>query len=302
MATKRAHPDDGDVQESKRAHVAQETQLLPYNNNGFIMQVENGGMLRRFIPLNALQTQQDMSWQCMVLNNFQALDFSAINFYHSDLQYLKNIFTDLQGRSNYYEWRQKEKPEEVAIVEPIAGKCTYTMGLRVKGRPNGFAISEFGSVHRSKSTYGQFLSTTYSAIHEHNTVFGKIMDNAYRGEHPFKLESSVCVHLPEKEHEREARARQFLWVRRDNNPQLYATGQLDGPLEVVPMTLSEFDRLFEVGKTDGPSQEVPVLICGYIEGVKYGKEIQMMDGNGRKFSEKPYSLALKPLLYFIIEP
>lgn len=308
MATKRAHSGDGDVQENKRAYVEQEaqeeTQLLPYNGSGFVMQVENNGMLRKFTPIKALQTQQNMSWQHMVLNNFQALDFSAINFYYNDLQYLKSTFTNLQGRTNYYEWRKKEIPDEVAIVEPVGGKCVYKMGLRVKGSPNGFTISEFGSVHRSKSNFGQFLSITYSAIHEHNNVFGQIMDKADKTERPFphKLESSVCIHLPEKEHERRIIARQFLWVRRDNNLQIYSTGQLNGPLEVVPVTLNEFDQLFEVGKTDGASQEVPVLICGHIEGVKFGKEIQMIDGNGRKFSEKPYSLALKPALFFIIEP
>ncbi|BBU37591.1 DNA binding protein [Choristoneura diversana nucleopolyhedrovirus] len=300
MAAKRAHSED-DVQDSKR--VAKETQLLPYNSSGFTMQVENDGMLRRFTPINAMRTQQNMSWQRMVLINCQALDFSAINFHYSDLQYLKDKFTELQGLSNYYEWRKQEQPDDkLCIMEPAVGKCTYTIGLRVKGRPNGFAIAEFGSVHRSKSTYGQFLSTTWSAIHEHNSVFGKVMDNYYKYEYPLKLESSVCVHLPEKEHEREIKARQFLWVRRDNNPELYATGQLDRPLEVIPMTLSEFDLLFEIGKTDGPSQEVPVLVCGRIDGVKYGKEIQMTDVNGRKFSEKPYSLAFKPVLYLILEP
>ncbi|AGR57146.1 DNA binding protein [Choristoneura rosaceana nucleopolyhedrovirus] len=300
MAAKRAHSED-DGQESKR--VAQESQLLPYNNSGFTMQVENDGMLRKFTPIHAMRTPQNISWQGMVLNNCQALDFSAINFHYSDLQYLKDKFTELQGLSNYYEWRTQDQPDDkLCIMEPAVGKCTYTIGLRVKGRPNGFAIAEFGSVHRSKSTFGQFLSTTWSAIHEHNGVFGKIMDNYYKYEYPLKLESSVCVHLPEKEHEREAKARQFLWVRRDNNPELYATGQLDRPLEVVPMTLNEFDLLFEIGKTDGPSQEVPVLVCGRIDGVKYGKEIQMTDVKGRKFSEKPYSLAFKPVLYLILEP
>ncbi|AAC59042.1 unknown [Orgyia pseudotsugata multiple nucleopolyhedrovirus] len=300
MATKRAHPED-ETHESKRA--AQETQLLPYNGSGFLMQVENDGALRKFTPINAMRAQQNLSWQCLVLLNCQALDFSAINFHYGDLQYLKDKFTELQNLSNYYEWRKQERPEDkVCIMEAAVGKCTYTIGLRVKGRPNGFAIAEFGSVHRSKSTFGQFLSTTWSAIHEHNSVFGKIMDSYYKHEYPLKLESSVCVHLPEKDYEREIKARQFLWVRRDNNPELYATGQLDRPLEVAPMTLAEFDRLFEVNKTDGPSQEVPVLVCGRIDGVKYGKEIQMTDVNGRKFSEKPYSLAFKPVLYLILEP
>jgi hypothetical protein len=67
------------------------------------------------------------------------------------------------------------------------------------------------------------------------------------------------------------------------------------------MTLNEFDHLFEMGKTDGPSQEMPVLVCGCVDGVKYGKEIQLTDVNNRKFSEKPYSLAFKPILFLILE-
>lgn len=303
MATKRAHAENDDgAQDSKRAAV-QETQLLPYNGSGFTMEVENGGMLRKFKPINALQTQQNVSWQFMVLENCRAFDFSAINYHYSDLQYLKDKFTELQGLTSYYEWRKQDKPEDqLCIMEPAATKSTYTIGLRVKGRPNGFAIADFGSVHRSKSIYGQFLSTTWSAIHEHNNVFSKIMDNYIKYEHPLKLESSVCVHLPEKLHEREAKARQFLWVRRENNSEIYTTGQLDRPLEVTPMTLNEFDHTFEMSNTEKPSQKVPVLVCGRIDGVKYGKEIQLTDINNRKFSEKPYSLAFKPVLYLILEP
>lgn len=300
MATKRPYTDNENHQKVKRALSDQETQLLPYNNSGFTMQVENN--VRKFTPITTMQTQHDMSWQSMVLANFQALDFSAINYYYSDLQYLKDKFTELQGLSNYYDWRKRERPEEmVCIMEPAIGKTTYTIGLRVKGRPNGFAIADFGTVHRSKSNFGQFLSNTWSGIHEHNSVFGKIMDKYYNYEYPLKLESSVCIHLPEKENEREIRARQFLLVKRDNNPELYATGQLNRPLEVIPMTLTEFDQMFETNKTDGPSQEVPVLICGRIDGVKYGREIQMTDIDGRKFNEKPYYLAFKPVFYLIFE-
>ncbi|ABF50344.1 ssdbp [Antheraea pernyi nucleopolyhedrovirus] len=300
MVSKRANPDNDETQGSKR--VAQETQLMPFNNSGFIMTIKDDGV-RTFAPVGAVQAQRNMGWQHMVLANCRALDFTAINTNYGDVQYLKDKFAELKGLSNYYKWREEPQPDDkVCIMEPAVGKCTYTIGLRVKGRPNGFAISETGSVHRSKSTYGQFLSTTWSSIHEHNEVFGKVMNSYYKYEYPLKLESSVCAHLPEKEHERELKARQFLWVRRENNPEVYATGQLDRPLDVVPMTLDEFDRLFEIGKTDGPSQEVPVVVCGRIDGVKYGKEIQMTDVNGRKFSEKPYSLAFKPILYLLLEP
>nr|ALR71499.1 ssDNA binding protein [Anticarsia gemmatalis multiple nucleopolyhedrovirus] len=307
MATKRAHASNDHEEDVKRTLVVpQETQLLPYNNSGFTMKVEKEGKLRVFTPVNNMQMQlqqQHMSWQSLVLFNLQEFNFTVINSNHGDLQFLEHKFKELKTLSSYYEWRKEDKPENnISIMEPPMGKCTYTIGRRVKGRPNGFAIAEFGSVKRAKSNFGQFLSITWPAIHDLNEVFGNIMDQYYKYEYPLKLETSVCIHLPEKDLEREAKARQFLWVRRDNNPELYTTGQLNQPLEVMPMTLNEFDYLFEMGKTDGPSHEVPVLVCGCVDGVKYGKEIQLTDVNNRKFSEKPYSLAFKPILFLILEP
>ncbi|AJD09268.1 ssDNA binding protein [Condylorrhiza vestigialis mutiple nucleopolyhedrovirus] len=305
MATKRAHANN-DHEENVELAIQQETQLLPYNNSGFTMEVKKNGKLRVFTPNNNMELQQQqMSWQNLVLFNLQELNFTVINSYHGDLQFLQHKFKQLQLMYTYYEWR-KEKPNQqnnISIMEPSIGKCTYTIGRRVTGRPKGFVIAEFGSVKRAKSNFGQFLSITWHAIYDINEVFGNIMDKYFKYEYPLNLESTVCTHLPEKDLEREVIARQFLWVRRDNNPELYTTGQLNQPLEVVPMTLNEFDYLFEMGKTDGPSQEVPVLVCGYVNGVKYGKEIQLTDvNNNRKFSEKPYSLAFKPVLFLILEP
>ncbi|AAK85599.1 SSDBP [Epiphyas postvittana nucleopolyhedrovirus] len=306
MASKRTHANDAGKNDAKRVALQEsDTQLLPYNGSGFVMKIEKEGMLRVFTPVNSVQTQsqQCLKWQNVLLFNLQELNFTIINDNYNDLQYLKHKFKEMKTLSSYYEWCKEELPENnISIMEPLVGKCTYTIGRRVKGRPNGFSIAEFGTVKRSKSNFGQFLSITWPAIHDHNEVFGNIMDKYYKYEYPLKLESSVCIHLPEKEHEREVKARQFLVVRRSNNPELYATGELNRPLEVVPMSLEEFDTLFEIGKTDGPSHEVPVLLCGCIDGVKYGKEIQLTDVNNRKFSEKPYSLAFKPILFIVLEP
>lgn len=49
------------------------------------------------------------------------------------------------------------------------------------------------------------------------------------------------------------------------------------------MSVEDFDRLFEMDKIDGPSEEIKMYMMGTIDGVKYGKEMQMTDMNNKNY-------------------
>ncbi|AOT85581.1 dbp1 [Cyclophragma undans nucleopolyhedrovirus] len=288
----------------------QQQQLIPYNDSGF--SVKHDGMMCIFESLTGDAEAQQLrggpankvTWLNKMVYNLRRNNATVINCADFDAKYVKSGLEFMSSLYSMHEWHNKLYPEidkNIVIVEPLGSKTTYTIGMRVKGKPSGFAFIDFGKLKRAKSNFGQFFSVQWNNIHYFNKIFGNIMEKYFKDDVPFKMEPSACIHLSDKSNEREILLRKFYNITRDNNMRIYATGELDRPVEIEPTTMDQFDEMFEMNKPDGPYQEVELLIFGVIEGVKYGKETQMTDINNKKYTEKPYSLAFKPVLFFNIE-
>nr|AFS52001.1 ssDNA binding protein [Dendrolimus kikuchii nucleopolyhedrovirus] len=319
MATKRKICESADhslkvtknEDKEEEEQLQEQQQLIPYNDSGF--SVKHEGMMCIFESLSGdAETRQlrggggvnKVTWLNKMVYNLQRNNATVINCADFDAKYVKSGLEFMSSLYSMHEWHGKLYPEidkNIVIVEPLGSKTTYTIGVRVKGRPSGFAFIDFGKLKRAKSNFGQFFSVQWNNIHYFNKIFGNIMEKYFKDDVPFKMEPSACIHLSDKSNEREILLRKFYNITRDNNMRIYATGELDRPVEIERTTMDQFDEMFEMNKPDGPYQEVELLICGVIEGVKYGKETQMTDINNKKYTEKPYSLAFKPVLFFNIE-
>jgi ssDNA binding protein len=302
MATKRKYEETEEKEEQDR-------QLMPYNDSGYSVEHDVSGMLCIFRPLAVEQSSSSSSHQCDKITWLDKLVFNlrvknGTVFECGNDSYLKSGLDFLFSLNNLHEWHTKMYPDidkNIVTMEPSGQKTTYTIGPRVKGKPSGFGFADFGKLKRAKSAHGQFFSIQWNNIHYFNKIYGKIMEKYFRDDFEFKMEPSVCLHFSELPTAREILLRKFHNISRANNTRIYATGELDRPVKTERMTPEQFHELFEMDKTDGPFQEVEMLICGIIEGVKYGKEIQMTDMDNRKYTDKPYSLAFKPILFFNIE-
>ncbi|AVA31206.1 dbp [Oxyplax ochracea nucleopolyhedrovirus] len=291
-------------EEKKSDEKNEECQLIPYAD--YVL--EQNGMLCVFKSTVEQQPSSfKITWLDRMVYNLRCNNQTILKCYGSDAKYLHSQLEYLFSLYNMHNWHDKLYPEiddKVVIVEPMgANKTTYNIGIRVKGKPTGFSFVDFGKLKRAKSSFGQFLSVQWNDIFYYNKIFGQIMQKYLKEDLPFKMESNACIHLSEKLSDKELFLKKFYNISRESNNNMYATNELIQPIEVTRTTMEQFDELFEMNKTEaqGPFQEVEVLICGVIEGVKYGKEIQMTDINNKKYMEKPYSLAFKPVLFFIIE-
>lgn len=304
LSTKRKLEEEISNDQQKVAKLENEKQLIPYNDSGYSIEHDESGMLCVFKPLNVTQSHQfsqKITWLDKLVFNLRVKNGTIFECNDS---YLKSGLDFLFSMSNLHEWHSKLYPEidkSIVTMEPTGQKTTYTIGCRVKGKPSGFGFVDFGKIKRAKSAHGQFFSIQWNNIHYFNKIYGNIMEKYFRDDFEFKMEPSVCIHFSELPSAREILLRKFHNITRANNMRIYASGELDRPVQTERTTMEQFHELFELDKTDGPYQEIEMLICGVIEGVKYGKEIQMTDMNNRKYTEKPYSLAFKPILFFNIE-
>ncbi|ANF29760.1 dbp [Catopsilia pomona nucleopolyhedrovirus] len=301
--------DNGDGNNENKNN---DLQLMPYNDSGYSVEQDQSGMVCIFKPIAGngsgdnveLRASRKVTWLDKMIYNLKINNSTVINCNHSDAKYLKSGLDYLSSLYSMHDWHSRLYPEidkNIVIVEPMGSKTTYAIGARVKGKPSGFGFVDFGKLKRAKSNFGHFFSIQWNNIHYFNKIFGNIMEKYFKDDFPFKMEPNACIHLSEKANEREILLRKFYNITRENNMRIYATGELDRPVEVERTTMEQFDEMFEMNNADGPYQEVEVLICGVIEGVKYGKETQMTDINNKKYTEKPYSLAFKPILFFNIE-
>ncbi|AGA16179.1 dbp protein [Thysanoplusia orichalcea nucleopolyhedrovirus] len=314
MTTKRNNSDGYSIEsgQPKREKSSEDDQqLVPYNNSAFNVKHDESGVLCYFTPTSLQLESHDftkMLWQEQMAINVNSDNFSIFNCNCSfDNKFLKNEFSRLVNLNSLHKWEDKLYPEpdkNIVVLEPANGKTTYTIGPRVQGKPCGFWFSDFGSIKRAKSNFGQFFSIQYGDIHKHNSMFGSILQKHLQSDFPLKMEPNVCIHLPDKNKtsERDMLIRRFYIINRDNNASVYATGKIRNvPLIMEKISVEDFDKIFDTDKIDGPSEEIKVFIMGTIDGVKYGKEMQMTDMNNKKITEKPYSLAFKPVIFVIIE-
>ncbi|AKN81008.1 Single-stranded DNA binding protein [Lonomia obliqua multiple nucleopolyhedrovirus] len=285
----------------------EQQQLVPYNNDndGYSLKHDDSGMLCIFTPLsNQMQKSMNKSitWLDKVVYNLRVKNTTVINYNDS---YLKSGLDYLSTIDNIQQWHDRLYPDidnSIVIVEPVGIKTTYTIGSRVKGKPSGFVFVDYGKIKRAKSVHGNFFSIQWNGIHYFNKIYSNIMEQYFKDDLPFKMESSVCLNLPEKVSEREILLRKFYNISRENNMKIYSSGELLCPVQTERVSMHQFDEMFEMNKTEGSSQEVEMLICAVVEGVKYGKiETAMRDINNKKYYEKMYSLAIKPILFFNIE-
>lgn len=316
MATKRKIGDsssDDNQPKRERVESGEDQQLVPYNNNNgaaFNVKHDETGVMCYFTPSSVQLEPRELTkmlWQEQMAINVKRGNFSILNCSCFEGRFLKNEFCRLANLNSLHEWEDKLYPEpdkNIVVLEPANGKTTYTIGSRVQGKPCGFWFSDFGTIKRAKSNFGQFFSIQYGDIHKHNNIFGNILQRHLQSDFPLKMEPNVCIHLPDKNKtsERDMLIRRFYIINRDNNGSIYATGKIRNvPLDMQRMSVEDFDRLFEMDKIDGPSEEIKMYMMGTIDGVKYGKEMQMTDMNNKKITEKPYSLAFKPGIFVIIE-
>jgi hypothetical protein len=280
----------------------QDQQLIPYNDSGYSLEQDESGMLCIFKPLQVerVDVPQKTWLEKLVFN----LSVKNATVFDCTDPYLKSGLDFLFSVNNMHEWHTKLYPDidkSIVAMEPTGQKNTYTIGCRVKGKPSGFGFVDFGKMKRAKSTHGQFFSIQWNNIHYFNKMYSNIMQKYFRDEFAFKMEPSVCLHFSDSPPAREILLRKFHNITRAKNAEIYATGALTRPVQTERTTMDQFHEMFELNKSEGPFQEVEMLICGVIEGVKYGKEIQMTDMDNRKYTDKPYSLAFKPILFFNIE-
>jgi hypothetical protein len=246
-----------------------------------------------------------ITWLDKVVYNLQHKNNSVLAY--NGHQYLTSGLDELNNTDNLQEWHSRLYPDidkDIVIVEPVGAKTTYNIGRRVRGKPSGFVFIDYGRIKRAKSVHGNFFTIQWNNIYYHNKIFGQIMERYFNDDLPFKLETSVCINLPDKPRDRELLLRKFYSITRENNMNTFATGQLNHPVQVERFTEEQFDTVFEMNDVvANTSNEVEMIICAVIEGVKAGKiETSMTDLNNKKITSKVYSLAVKPVLFFYVEP
>lgn len=118
------------------------------------------------------------------------------------------------------------------------------------------------------------------------------------------MELNVCIYLLDKNKisECDMLICWFYIINCDNNGLIYVIGKIRNVFfDMQRMSVEDFDRLFEMDKIDGFLEEIKMYMMGIIDGVKYGKEMQMMDMNNKKIIEKFYLLVFKFGIFVIIE-
>jgi hypothetical protein len=80
------------------------------------------------------------------------------------------------------------------------------------------------------------------------------------------------------------------------------TNRLMKSVQCEPFTVKRFNDLFKFEGDSKSSDEVDMLVGIQIDGFKQGKyEIEYELVNNKKVSERSYSLAIKPMVFFHIE-
>ncbi|CDG72604.1 DNA binding protein dbp1 [Spodoptera exigua multiple nucleopolyhedrovirus] len=207
---------------------------------------------------------------------------------------------------NYLDSFLPQVAADIGILKPKAPAVVYLVGMLVKGGVEPFYVFDMAKVRRCMSNFGEFLSIRWSKQYIHNDAYANVIIK-YKGFDcdKMKLQNSACVNLPSDDAvgRKTTFVRKFFDIKHHNNEKNYMTGRLIKSVKCEPFTVKRFNELFQFEQDSKSSDEVDMLVGIQIDGFKQGKNDIEFDTlvNNKKVSEKSYSLAIKPMVFFHIE-
>jgi hypothetical protein len=195
---------------------------------------------------------------------------------------------------------------DIGILKPKPPAVVYLVGMLVKGGVEPFYVFDMAKVRRCMSNFGEFLSIRWSKQYIHNDAYANVIIK-YKGFEcdKMKLQNSACVNLPNDDAvaRKTTFVRKFFDIKHHNNEKNYMTGRLVKSVKCEPFTVKRFNDLFKFEQDSKSSDEIDMLVGIQVDGFKQGKLDIEFDTlvNNKKVSEKSYSLAIKPMVFFHIE-
>ncbi|QNV47844.1 DNA-binding protein [Alphabaculovirus altersperidaniae] len=198
-----------------------------------------------------------------------------------------------------------EVSKEIVILKPKPPAIVYLVGKLMKGGSTPFYLFDTAKIKRCLSNYGEFLSISWSRQYLHNEAYANVIMKYKDFEcDSMKLQTAACVNLPGDEavSKKTTFVRKFFDIKQENNERNYMTGRLVKSVQCEPFTVKRFNDLFKFEADSKSSDEVEMLVGIQIDGFKQSKdEIEFETVNNKKVSERSYSLAIKPMVFFNIE-
>ncbi|AXS67677.1 dbp [Cryptophlebia peltastica nucleopolyhedrovirus] len=215
----------------------------------------------------------------------------------------------LETCNNFSRWESRLYPkidDKITIETPKAPRVVYNVGYHVKGGAIPFYFFDTVKMKRYKSTFGEFFILRWSNINRHNMIYSNIMSQYFK-EDQIKLQDCSIINAPDENNPGKISfVRKFYDIKQHSNETVYSTGDLVKSVVCEPFTVERYNDLFafqqEGGEQAQPSQEVDLYMGAIIEGFKQSKnETTLESVNNKKYQEKTYSLAIKPMIFFNIE-
>ncbi|ACI47498.1 DNA binding protein [Spodoptera litura nucleopolyhedrovirus II] len=262
---------------------------------------------KRLCVFKSSLATRSMSWVDELRYNLQAKNLTVLrcSVAFNKLWECLSFLREALPLDDYIDHFLPEPSPKIGILKPKPPAVVYLVGMLVKGGSTPFYVFDTAKVRRCMSGYGEFLSIRWSKQYLHNDAYANVIIKYKDFEcDTMKLQNSACVNLPNDESvaTKTAFVRKFFDIKQDGNEKNYMTNRLMKSVQCEPFTVKRFNDLFKFEGDSKSSNEVDMLVGIQIDGFKQGKyEIEYELVNNKKVSERSYSLAIKPMVFFHIE-
>ncbi|QEI03488.1 DBP [Spodoptera cosmioides nucleopolyhedrovirus] len=305
---------DDDEEDSRSNGDENQQQLSVYNNNdnnnsdNEDEEPYHPDEDKRLCVFKTSLATRSMSWVDELRYNLQAKNLTVLrcNATFNKLWECLSFLREALPLDDYIDHFLPEASPKIGILKPKPPAVVYLVGMLVKGGSTPFYVFDTAKVRRCLSGYGEFLSIRWSKQYLHNDAYANIIIK-YKGFEcdSMKLQNSACVNLPNDESvaKKTTFVRKFFDIKQEGNEKNYMTNRLMKSVQCEPFTVNRFNELFKFEADSKSSDEVDMLVGIQIDGFKQGKDEIEYDTlvNNKKVSERSYSLAIKPMVFFHIE-
>ncbi|AXU41723.1 DBP [Spodoptera eridania nucleopolyhedrovirus] len=289
-------------------------QLSVYNSSGDGVEDEEEEEVyhpdedKRLCVFKTPTVTRSISWVDELRYNLQAKNLTVLrcNVAFNKLWECLAFLREALPLDDYIDHFLPQVSPSIGILKPKPPAIVYLVGMLVKGGSTPFYVFDTAKVRRCMSNFGEFLSIRWSKQYLHNDAYANIIIK-YKGFDcdTMKLQNSACVNLPSDDcvARKTTFVRKFFDIKQEGNEKNYMTNRLMKSVQCEPFTVNRFNELFKFEADSKSSDEVDMLVGIQIDGFKQGKDEIEYDTlvNNKKVSERSYSLAIKPMVFFHIE-